>query len=108
MKRIAADAQLPALANDAANPVTQAPSVDKSEEKKEQFLKNPFEYIQSKWISQVKTNEEQFNAAVTSLQDFEGTLIQSLTDIEKLEIQCIQVKEAYSTNVHELNDIRNH
>ncbi len=42
------------------------------------------------------------------MQDFEGILIQSLTDIEKLEIQCIQVKEAYSTNVHELNDIRNH
>ena len=36
---------LPALANDAANPVTQAPSLDKSEEKKESFLKNPFEYI---------------------------------------------------------------
>jgi hypothetical protein len=88
--------------------VAEAPSLDKSEEKKESFLKNPFEYIQSKWIAQVKTNEEQFNAAVTSLQDFEGTLIQSLTDIEKLETQCLQVKEAYATNVHELNDIRSH
>ena len=42
------------------------------------------------------------------MHDLEWTFIQSLTDIEKLETQCLQVKEAYSTNVHELNDIRSH
>jgi hypothetical protein len=41
------------------NPVTPTPEkLSEQEEKKDAFLKQPFEYISKKWIKTVKSNEE--------------------------------------------------